>query len=79
MATKLSFDEQIAHLVYDLSLPLPERRERVLRFPSALKAAAWLGMGNPNKIPYYTSPRLQRRYYSQKHGKEFAIRVAKSE
>ena len=59
-------------MVYDLSLPLPERREKAMRFKSAHAAANWLGIPPKNlfdcRVP-------GRRVY--KNGKAYAVRIAK--
>lgn len=63
--------EGVAHIVYDLSLPLPERREKAMRFKTGAAAANWLGMP-PNKLFDIRMP--GRRAY--KDGKAYAVRIA---
>jgi hypothetical protein len=70
--TLFAFDDQpIKHLVYDLSLPLPERRERVMVFKSGHAAANWLGIP-PNRIYKVRVPG----HKVQKGGKWYAVRIA---
>lgn len=74
-----SLNISVPHIVYDCSLPIQERISKALHFPTAVAAALYIGM-RPNKINNYTSQEaiLQRkRFYSQKHGKQFAIRIEK--
>lgn len=64
-------DQAVPHVVYDLSLPLEERREKAQVFKSAAAAANWLGMP-PNKLFDIRIP--GRRAY--KNGKAYAVRIA---
>lgn len=66
-------NEPIPYIIYDLSLPLPERKEKALHFNTALKAAEYIGL-TPNKIPGYCNPIEQKHFFSKKHNKFFAIR-----
>ena len=63
--------EGVPHLVYDLSLPLPERRETAMKFKSAAAAANWLGIA-PKRLFDIRMP--GKRAY--KDGKAYAVRIA---
>jgi hypothetical protein len=67
-----AFDDQaVPHLVYDLSIPLPERREKAMWFKSGHAAANWLGIP-PKRL--YTARAAGHRV--TKDGKQYAIRIA---
>lgn len=66
-------DHAQAHYLYDLSLPLPTRRLQRLLFPSALAAAAWLGV-KPQRI--YSCRSTKDRIWSDAHQSWFAVRIA---
>jgi hypothetical protein len=69
----LAFDDHpVPHVIYDLSLPLPERIERAMWFRSAHQAANWLGV--PPKQLYSLRVPGKR---IKKGDKEYAIRIAK--
>lgn len=65
-------DNAVAHVVYDLSLPLEERKQKAIKFRTAKAAARFLGIGE-NRVPRYVYPgkRIER------NGKLYAIRIAK--
>lgn len=70
----LAFDDHpVPHVVYDLSLPLAERREKAIYFRSAHQAANWLGI-TPKQVYTYRVPGKR----VVKEGKEYAIRIAKN-
>lgn len=71
MNEPIFIDQAIPHAVYDLSLPLEERREKAQIFKSAAAAANWLGIP-PNKL--FTIRQPGRRAY--KEGKAYAVRIA---
>lgn len=64
-------DQAVPHVVYDLSLPLPERREKAIVFKSGHAAANWLGI--PPKALYDIRIPGRRAY---KDGKAYAVRIA---
>ncbi len=61
------------HYLYDLSLPLPERTYKRMLFPSALAAAAFLGV-SPMRI--YHSRHHKHRIWSEAQGRWFVVRLA---
>lgn len=65
-------DAPVPHMVYDLSIPLPERKEKAIKFKSAHAAANWLGIP-PKKLFDVRIP--GRKVY--KDGKAYAVRIAK--
>lgn len=72
--TTFAFDEQpVPHLVYDLSIPLEERKAKAVKFRSAHAAANWLGIP-PNRMYKARVPghRVQRK----QDGKWYAVRIA---
>jgi hypothetical protein len=62
----------VPHYLYDLSLPLPERRLQRLEFTSGIAAAAFLGVP-PARI--YISRTSKHRIWSEAQGRWFAVRV----
>lgn len=64
---------QLPHYLYDLSLPLPERKYKRMLFPSAVAAAVWLGV-SPQRI--YLSRTPGHRIWSETQGRWFAVRIA---
>lgn len=66
-------DNSHPHYVYDLSLPLPERRLKRMYFPTGLAAANWLGVV-PQRV--YTNRKNKARVWSEVHGGWFAVRIA---
>lgn len=64
----------VAHDLYDLSLPLPERQEKKMRFESGAAAANFLGIP-PNKLFEKRFP--GKRITSKRDHKQYAVRVAK--
>lgn len=63
-----------AHYLYDLSLPLPERMNKRMFFPSQVAVAVFLGV-QPERIS--TSRTTKHRIWSEAQGKWFAVRLAK--
>jgi hypothetical protein len=61
------------HYLYDMSLPLPERRLQRMLFPSAVAAAAFLGV-TPQRI--YMNRAKKHRVWSEAQGRWFAVRIA---
>lgn len=65
-------------IVYDLSIEdLQERKVQAKRFDCAKELSNYLSIRVQN-IPYYTSTeaiRKKRRYFSEIHNREFAIRI----
>lgn len=61
------------HYLYDLSLPLPERRHKRLYFTSQVAAAVFLGV-QPERIS--VSRATKHRIWSEAQGKWFAVRLA---
>jgi len=61
------------HYLYDLSMPLPERQYKRMLFPSAIAAAAFLGVP-PQRI--YLSRSSRHRIWSEAQGRWFAVRIA---
>lgn len=64
------------HYVYDLALPLPERRVKRMSFPTALAAANYLGV-TPQRI--YANRKNRARVWSESLNGWFAVRVATTE
>lgn len=67
--------EGVPVLVYDLSVPLEERKPR--EFPTITAAANYLGV-TQKVILAATDPRKQRKIQSPKLKKQFAVRIKKS-
>lgn len=61
------------HYVYDLSLPMPQRRLQRLYFPTGMAAANWLGV-TPQRV--YNNRKNKLRIWSEAHGRWFAVRIA---
>lgn len=68
-------ENAVPHVVYDLSIPLPERREQAMIFRTSKDVALFLGI-NYNQVSYY---RQIGKRVTGKDGKEYAIRIAKKE
>lgn len=67
-------EQAVPHRIYDLSIA--DMRERQLKskpFNSGVEMAQFLGMP-ANKVSYWRG----KRYFSDKHNKEFAIRLDKN-
>ena len=68
------FDDQaVPHVVYDLSVPLEERKYKSLRFKSAHAAANWLGIPPKNLYKIRVPGRKVQR---KEDGKWYAVRIA---
>ena len=67
--------EGVPVLVYDLSVPLEERKP--IEFPTITAAANYLGV-TYKVIQNATDPRKQRKIYNPKFNKHFAVRLKKS-
>lgn len=63
------------HVVFDLSLPMPERRERAVVYSSMAKVSEALGCA-PTTVQKYRQPGKR---LKAADGKEYAIRVAYGE
>ena len=72
----IAFDNAIPHILYDISIPLPERKEKALLFKTGMAAANFLGIP-PNQIQYWRVP--GKRITSKNDGITYAIRIAKKE
>jgi len=71
----LGLENALPHVIYDLSLPLPERKEKAQVFRSAAYLARHFGCkGDP--IADYRVPGKR---YKDRNGKLWAIRVATPE
>lgn len=64
------------HYVYDLSLPMPERRLKRMYFPSGISTANWLGV-LPQRV--YMNRRSKCKVWSERQGGWFAVRIAHDE
>ena len=62
--------EAIPHIVYDLSLPLDERKKKAKVFPSRVDAAKFLGTTEK-----YLARRLSPGKRVESNGKQYAIRI----
>lgn len=67
-------ENAVPHALYDISLPLPERKEKALIFPTGRHAANFLGIA-PHQIVFYRVP--GRRVTHKASGKVYAVRIAK--
>lgn len=65
----------LPHYLYDLSLPLPERRLQRLEFTSGIAAAVFLGVA-PARI--YVSRNSKHRIWSEAQGRWFAVRIGEN-
>lgn len=63
------------HVVFDLSIPMPERRQKAKVYPSLAKVAEALGVST-SKVYKYRQPGTQMKAAD---GKLYAIRVAFAE
>lgn len=68
------FREAVPHILYDTSLPIEERKSKALRFPSATKAAFFLGRPTNAVI----EARNNRWRIGGKDGKMYAVRIDKT-
>lgn len=64
-------ENAVEYYLYDCSLPLVERRDHRLLFPSGCALAKWLGV-NPKSV--YTNEKMKYRLWSPIHEKWFAVR-----
>lgn len=69
-------ENAVAHILYDISLPFPERKEQARVFKSAMAVANYLGYP-PHQIFPYRQP--GKRIKCRKTGKEYAVRIFKRE
>lgn len=67
--------EGIPVLVYDLSVPIEERKPK--EFPTITAAANYLGV-RQKVVLNATDPLKQRKILSSKFNKQFAVRIKKS-
>lgn len=65
-------DNKVPHILYDLSIPLPERKDKAVVYPSARHVADFLGTTS-HRIMQVRQPgkRIQGR-----DGKIYAVRIA---
>lgn len=70
----LYLENAIPHVLYDVSLPIEERKIKAIEFPSAKHAANFLGIP-PNQIYALRTPGKRVRHRSS--GKEYAVRIKK--
>lgn len=70
-----SLENAVPHVLYDISLPLPERKEKALHFKCLKDAANFIG------IPYNQlyAFRVPGKRVKAKDGKLYAVRIKKSE
>jgi len=66
----------VPHYLYNLSLPLPERQQKRMLFPSAIAIAGFLGV-SPQRI--YLSRTPNHRIWSEAHNGWFAVRIASTQ
>ena len=71
----LGIENAMPHILYDLSLPLKERREKALLFRSIGEAARYLGKSNQTVV----NNREPGKRIKCRRGKEYAVRVATPE
>lgn len=71
-ATFADIDNSIPVLLYDCSLPLEERRKNKREFSSIRKAQDFLGISRKQAI---SAAHKQKRVFSPRFGKEFAVRI----
>lgn len=74
------YSHALPHIVYDMSIEdLEERKEKAIRFETAIQAAQYIGLRSYRNMYYYTDTQAikkKKRYWSEKHQKYFAIRRA---
>lgn len=70
-----SVENAIEHYVYDLSLPIEERKEKRMTFRSGTAAANWLGVTGKRVS---ANKQLGFRIWSPRHEKWFAVRTGQS-
>ena len=68
-------DNAAPHVVFDLSIPLPERRDKAMVYPSSNKAAEALGVAHTTLYKY----RQRGKRLRAADGKEYAVRLAYGE
>ncbi len=71
----LGLENALPHVIYDVSLPFPERKEKAIVFKSASHLARHLGCSNDTVANY----RVPGKRYKDKNGKEWAVRLATPE
>lgn len=69
-----TLDNAVPHLLYDLSIPLPERKEKAKEFKSLKDVGNFLGRPY-NQLYAFREPGKR---VTGKDGKEYAIRIKKS-
>lgn len=67
----LGIENSEPHVIYDLSLPLPERREKALVFRSINYVARFLGVSKGMVVDY----RFPGKRIKDRNGKEWAVRL----
>ncbi len=74
MSLSSNLENSVPHILYDVSLPIEERKQKAIEFPSAKHVANFLGM------PYNQIYALRQPGKRVKHrltGKEYAVRIKK--
>lgn len=69
-------ENAVPHVLYDVSLPIEERKQKAIVFPSAKHVANFLGMPY-NQI--YALRQPGKRVRHRVTGKEYALRIMKKE
>lgn len=64
------------HYVYDMSIPMPERMQQRMFFPTGVAAANWLGVV-PQRV--YKNRKNKNLIWSELHNRWFAVRIAQKE
>lgn len=68
-----NLDNAVPHVLYDLSIPLPERKEKALHFKCLKDAANFIGMPYNQLYAY----RVPGKRVKAKDGKLYAVRIKK--
>jgi hypothetical protein len=71
----LGLENSMPHVIYDLSLPLPERKEKAIVFQSVNALMRHFRCGRERIIDC----RLPGKRFKDRNGKEWAIRIAPPE
>ena len=74
MSYENNLDNSVPHVVYDLELPLEERRAKAIYFKTCRQVALFLGC-EYRKVHNYRQPGKR---IKGKDGKTYAIRIAKA-
>ena len=65
-------DNKVPHILYDLSLPLEERKDKAVVFPSARHVADFLGVTSSRIM----QTRMPGKKVQGRDGKIYAVRIA---